>query len=64
MLIVPHLHRDLAVVDEDLAGQEVGADGGLVAGAKLFVDLASIVLAKNLRPEGVSQASLFNTVAS
>jgi hypothetical protein len=26
----PHLHRDELVVDLDLLGEEVGADGGLV----------------------------------
>src|SRR4051812_8911836 len=36
---MPHLHRNLSVVDKDLAGQEVGSDSGLVARAELFVDL-------------------------
>jgi hypothetical protein len=35
-----HLHGYLAVVDEHLAREKVGADRGLVAGAELFVDLS------------------------
>lgn len=34
---VPDLHGDEAVVDDDLLGQEVGADGGLVLAAELFL---------------------------
>lgn len=34
-----YLHGDLPVVDQDLTGQEVGADGGLVARAELLIDL-------------------------
>jgi hypothetical protein len=36
-----YLHGDLAVIDEDLAGQEIRPDGSLVAGAELLVDLYS-----------------------
>lgn len=37
--IVPYLHGDLLVVDDDLPCQKVGANGGLVARAELLVDL-------------------------
>ncbi len=36
---IAHLHGNLAVVDEHFASQEIGTDGGLVAGAELLVDL-------------------------
>ena len=33
------MHRHQPVVDEDFFGEEIGADGGLVAGGELLVDL-------------------------
>jgi hypothetical protein len=36
---VPELHGHETVVHEHLFGEEVGADGGLVACAELLVDL-------------------------
>ena len=42
---MPHLHRDLSIVDVNLARQEIGADGCFIAGAKLLVDLEIWVLA-------------------
>ena len=34
-----YLHRYLSVVNQDLAGQEVGADGRFVASTEFLVDL-------------------------
>lgn len=34
-----YLHGHSAIIDLDLLGQEVGADGGLVLVAELFVDI-------------------------
>jgi len=34
-----YLHRDVALVDVDLLGEEVGANGGLVLDAELAVDV-------------------------
>lgn len=34
-----HLHSNLAVVNQNLPRQEIGTNGGLVAGAELLVDL-------------------------
>lgn len=35
----PYLHRDLPVVDQDFACEEISSDGRLVASAELLVDL-------------------------
>ena len=37
--VCSYLHGNLAVVDEDLLDQEIGADGGFITGTKLLVDL-------------------------
>lgn len=41
-LLLPHLHGDLSIVYQDLLCRKVGANGGLVAGAKFLVDLKPI----------------------
>lgn len=41
--VVPYLHGDLLVVDDNLSCQKIGANGSLVARAELLVDLSGNV---------------------
>jgi hypothetical protein len=38
-MVSTHLHGYQPVVDQYFLGQEIGTDGGFVAGAKLLIDL-------------------------